>query len=218
MLAGLALIVPALVTAWIIRFLFRLVDGWLRPIAVEVLGRDVPGAGLLATALLVYLVGLTASSYGIRALVSWTERLILRLPLLGDIYGSSRQIMEAVSNTRGLGFDRVVTFEFPRPGVRAVGFVTGEVVGSEGDLQLAVFMPTTPNPTTGFLLLLPRSQVQDAGIGVDDAVKMLVSGGMVLPARLRPRTAPGPVRSREAGVPGTGTPGAPEGCARRMAS
>ncbi len=191
MLAGLVFIVPALVTIWVVRIVFDFLDGWLRPIANHVFGRHIPGVGLLATLLLVYLAGVFATYLAGGAAVRWTERLITRLPLIGDVYGSSRQIMQAVSNPGGLGFKRVVMFEFPRAGVRALGFVTREFTTPEGTRQFAVFMPTTPNPTTGFLLILPPEDVQDTGLSVDEAVKMIVSGGVVGPRAFHPPSGSG---------------------------
>ncbi len=196
MITGLVVIAPILITLWVVRFVFNLLDGWLRPIVHHVMHRRVPGVGLLATLLLVYLVGLIASNLVGRTLVAWTERFILRLPLIGDVYGSSKQIMEAVSHPDSFGFKRVVTFEFPRSGVRAIGFVTREMLSPEGVRQVAVFMPHTPNPTTGYLLVLPATDVETAGLTVDEAVKMIVSGGVVWPGSFRPHSGrPAPART-----------------------
>jgi uncharacterized membrane protein len=186
-LAGLVILVPALLTVWVIRFIFRLLDGWLRPIEIKLLARHIPGIGFLATLLLVYLLGLLVSNLAGRTLVRFAEKLLLRLPLIGDVYGSSKQIMETVTNPEGVGFKGVVTFEFPRPGVRAVGFVTREMRSGEGEPLYALFMPHTPNPTTGYLLILPVDQTLPANLGVDEAVKMIVSGGVVTPNHFHPR-------------------------------
>lgn len=185
-LAGLVVIVPVAVTIWVVRLLFNLLDGWLRPIVELSFGRHVPGVGLLATVLLLYLVGLLATALGGKTLIGWFETALTRLPLVGDVYGSSKQIMETISNPAGMGFKRVVIFEYPRPGMRAIGFVTRELVDAEGEKFYSVFLPTTPNPTSGFLLLLPASDTEATGLTVDQAIKMVVSGGVVIPSTFRP--------------------------------
>lgn len=198
LLAGLVVIVPLLLTAWVIRFLFNGLDGWLRPIEERYLGRHIPGTGVLATFVLVYLAGLLVTNLGGRHLLRWAEWLLSRLPLIGDVYGSSKQIMETISNPGGLGFRQVVAFDFPRPGVRALGFVTNETRDENGERLLAVFMPTTPNPTSGYLLLMRAGETTETSLTVDQALKMLVSGGVVVPPGFL--TRPGVVR--EGAVPG----------------
>ena len=145
---GLAVIAPIVVTVWIVVFLFRAIDGILQPIMVRLLGQRIPGVGLLATLLLLYLVGLLVHSFGFRTLLRWSDQMMLRIPFLRDIYGSSKLIMETFTKPEGIGFKRVVTFEYPRPGMRALGFVTNETTLADGTREVAVFLPTTPNPTT----------------------------------------------------------------------
>lgn len=211
LISGIVVIAPALVTIWVIRFLFRFLDGWLRPLEEQIFGRYIPGTGLVATLLLVYLVGLLAAHFIGRGIIRGTERLILRLPLIGDVYGSSKQIMEAVSNPHAMGFRRVVSFEFPGPGIRAIGFVTTELTGTAGDRFYVVFMPTTPNPTTGFMLYLPVEAVEETGLSVDQALRMVVSGGMVAPESFHPGAPPAPGVPPAFGAPPASVPPLPDG-------
>jgi uncharacterized membrane protein len=190
LVSGLVVIAPALVTIWVVRFLFHFLDEWLRPVEERVFGRYIPGTGLLATFVLVYTVGLLAAHFLGRGIIRGTERLILRLPLIGDVYGSSKQIMDAVSNPQAMGFRKVVSFDFPRPGIRAVGFVTREITSSTGESLYLVFMPTTPNPATGFMLYLPVRLAQETGLTIDQAIKMVVSGGVVAPDSFHPDVPP----------------------------
>ncbi|MCA9754547.1 MAG: DUF502 domain-containing protein [Candidatus Eisenbacteria bacterium] len=177
---GVAVIGPLAVTVWVVRFLFLRIDGLLQPLLYELIGRRIPGAGLLATLLLLYLVGLLVQTIGGRTLLHFAERILLRLPFLKDVYGSSKTIMETFTNPAGKGFKRVVSFEYPRRGCRAFGFVTNEVELADGTIELAVFLPTTPNPTSGYLLFLPSTDVEETTMTVDEAVKLIVSGGVVL--------------------------------------
>ena len=195
---GIVVIVPLALTVWVVRFLFLRLDGLLQPILFEVIGRRIPGAGLLATIILLYLVGLLVQTLGGRTLLYYAERVLLRLPFLKDVYGSSKTIMQTFTNPAGVGFKRVVSFEYPRRGCRAFGFVTNEVLLPDGSRELAVFLPTTPNPTSGYLLFLPSDEVEETTMTVDEAVKLIVSGGVVLqrpfaslvPGARRARTEP----------------------------
>ena len=218
---GIAVIVPLGVTVWVVGFLFLRIDGLLQPLLVEVIGRRIPGAGLLVTVILLYLVGLLVQTLGGRTLLYYAERVLLKLPFLKDVYGSSKMIMETFTNPSGVGFKRVVSFEYPRPGCRAFGFVTNEVVLPDGSRELAVFLPTTPNPTSGYLLFLPNDEVEETTMSVDEAVKLIVSGGVVLQrpfaklvpgARRRERPpVDGPPASVAASHGGEGSPAASEG-------
>ncbi len=179
LVTGLVVIVPIGVTAWVVWFLFLRIDGLLQPLLVEFLGRRIPGAGVLATLLLLYFVGLIVQTLGGRTLLYWAERVLLKLPFLKDIYGSSKTIVETFTKPAGVGFKRVVSFEYPRRGTRAFGFVTNEMVLPDGTKEVAVFLPTTPNPTSGYLLFFPEDEIEETAMSVDEAVKLIVSGGVI---------------------------------------
>ena len=213
--AGLVVIVPVAVTVFVVRLLFLFFDSWLQPIVSLTLGRSIPGVGLLATILLLYLAGLLATRLGGKTLIGWLENLLSRVPVVGDVFGASKQIMETISNPTGFGFKRVVIFEYPRPGMRAIGFVTRELASADGELHYTVFLPTTPNPTSGFLLLIPVADTEETGLTVDQALKMVVSGGVVIP----PTFHPGKTRMQPTGPPATpsaasGPPAPPSAASR----
>lgn len=213
---GLVVLVPLLVTAWVVRLVFQFLDGLLQPFVSQFLGRRIPGVGLLATFILLYFVGLMVQNIGGRTLLYWTERILLRLPVLRDIYGSSKQMIETLAKPGAAGFRRVVAFEYPRRGVRAYGFVTNEMSRPDGGRDIAVFLPTTPNPTSGFLLILPMEEVEPANLTVEEALKMIISGGVVLPRPYREivdpedsaPVAPPPAGSKPAPPPSVGSPSA----------
>jgi uncharacterized membrane protein len=114
----------------------------------------------------------------VHAVESW----ILRIPLVRSIYGGARQLLDAFNATKSGGFSRVVLVEYPRKGLYTVGFVTNERPGTGGTVkEVFVFLPTTPNPTSGWLALVPMDQVIDLDVSVEEGVKLVVSGGIVVP-------------------------------------
>ena len=178
---GLAVIAPLALTAWVIHFLFTNIDGLLQPYLIDVIGRRIPGAGLLATLLVLYFVGLIVQNLGGRTLLYYAETVLLKLPFLKDIYSSSKTVMDTFTHPEGKGFKRVVAFEYPRQGTRAFGFVTNEVTLADGTREVAIFLPTTPNPTSGYLIFVPEENVEETTLAVEEAIKMIVSGGVVVP-------------------------------------
>ena len=183
-LTGILVVVPLGITIWILRFFFRLVDGILQPAVEKALGQTIPGLGFVLTVVLLYVIGLFASWVLGRRLIHWGESLLKRIPLVKNIYTAAKQVIEAISLPKGQAFKRVVLIEFPRPGMWVVAFVTGEVYNSDGKKLIKLFVPTTPNPTSGYLELVPEDQVRGTNMSVEDGIKMLVSGGILSPERL----------------------------------
>jgi len=198
---GLLVVLPLLITIWLLRVLFEIVDGNVTPIVVamfRVLGADnlenwqhrvgIPIIGILLTVLLVYLIGLVAGHItGRRALVLF-ESWVLRIPLVKGIYGSARQLLDAFSVTGKRTFSKVVLVEYPRPGLWTVGFVTNEashrVPRDDRGLRVRsvpVFLPTTPNPTSGWLALVPLEDLLVLDMTIEAGIKLVVSGGIVSP-------------------------------------
>src|SRR5258706_11584538 len=180
--AGVLLLVPLVVTAAVLRFLFLLLDGWSRPAARSLFGVDVPGLGIPMTVLAVYLVGLLSANLVGKKLLEVFDRLLENLPLVKTVYTASKQLVEAVSPEGRRAFRRVVLVEFPKKGTFALGFVTGEGVGPLKEKALSVYVPTAMNPTSGFLVFPSKDEVLDAGLTVEEAVKLVVSCGVVSPA------------------------------------
>ncbi len=184
-LAGLFVLLPLVVTVYVLVFSFNLVDGIFKELVRVVVGRHVPGAGFLLTVCLVFLTGVLATNVGGRRLLAWGESLLLRLPLVRTVYTTSKQVVEAFSLSGREGFQRVVLVEYPRRGLYSIGFVTGkapaEVSARAERPLLSVFVPTTPNPTSGYLLLVPREEVVFLEMSVEDGLKLVISGGLVTP-------------------------------------
>ena len=178
-LAGILLIVPVSVTIWILYWIFTAIDGILQPIIMRIWGYTIPGVGFGATIALIYLVGVIASNFVGRKLIHYGESLLAKVPLVRQMYGGIKQILESFSAPGKTGFMQVVLVEFPRKGIRTIGFVTNESSGESGKKILNIFIPTSPNPTSGFLQIMSESEVIRTNISVDDALKMVVTAGSV---------------------------------------
>ena len=180
-LAGLADLVPALVTLVVILFLVEKTDGLIRPLPF-VSGRpwDFPGIGLLVGVVVFYLVGLTVSTALGRRLSGWKDSLLGCIPVIRNIFRVTQQVMTSL--TSQYSFSRVVFLEWPREGMIAMGFVTGRAYSAKTkDSMAIVYIPTIPNPTSGNMSLVMEDDLIETDLAVDDAMKLVFSGGIVLP-------------------------------------
>lgn len=182
-LTGSAVVLPLTVTFYILLFIFELLDGWARHIIFAFTGHNVPGIGLLLTLCLLLLVGLLTTNYiGQRFIALW-ESVLLRIPLVCVIYKTTKQIVEVISGHENRPFRKTVLIQYPRQGLYTIAFVTGEVTvkDEKGDCRnmVCTFVCTTPNPTTGFLVLVPSEEVIYLTNAVEDGIRMVLSGGIV---------------------------------------
>jgi uncharacterized membrane protein len=177
--AGILVVVPIVIAILILVWLFNYIDNIAQPVAKSLLGRTIPGLGFGLMLLLIYLTGLVATSLIGKRLIRYGESLLARVPMFRYIYTSIKQIMVAFAAPRESGFLQVVLVEFPKQGMRAMGFVTSESRVESGEKLLNVFIPTSPNPTSGYLEIVRESDVIRTNISVDDALKMVLSGGKV---------------------------------------
>lgn len=184
-IAGLFVVVPVGITLFVLKFLFNFADGilgsWLDALLTTVIGREshLPGLGMLTGAVVIYLTGIVATNVFGKRLLYLGDRLLERIPLVKSIYTSSKQLTKVFQEGK-TSYRRAVFVEWPRSGVRAVGFVTAEVE-REGERFVVVYIPTMPNPTSGFALYFREDEVFDSGMSVEEAVKFVVSGGVVVP-------------------------------------
>lgn len=183
-LAGILLIVPLWVTVWLFSWLFSTVDDYLQPLVRTITGYTIPGVGFAATLLIIYIAGVIASNVIGRRLVGYGEAALGRIPVARYLYNGVRQIVSSFSDPGTTGFMQVVLIEFPRRGTRTLGFITNEATSRTGKKLLNVFIPTSPNPTSGFLQIVDESEIIRTGISVDEALKMIVSGGRMSPAEV----------------------------------
>jgi len=208
-LAGILAILPLGLTAWLLFRIFTAIDSSVSPLITRWVGFEIPGLGFAATILFVVLAGLFASNIIGRTIIGRVDQLFAKVPLFSRIYISVKQIGEGLIGGQKNLFERVVFFEYPRRGSWVVGFVTSEhegvLAGRSGKRYYHVFLPTTPNPTSGFLLVLPAEDLVEAEMSVEEGLKLVVSGGTVAPP---PKRRPLPAEETEGGRP-AGEP--PEG-------
>jgi len=183
LIRGLLVTVPILVTFALLRWVFRVLDSVLQPAFRLAVGNAPPGAGLVGGLLVILLAGLVASTGLGRRALQGLESLVFRTPLLRTIYGGTKQVLEVVVGGRQPPFRRAVLVEWPRRGAYALGFVTGEEATPQDATLLKVFVISSPNPTTGFLMLVPEEQVVSLRMSVEEALTLVVSGGLAGSAR-----------------------------------
>jgi uncharacterized membrane protein len=182
--AGLFIVIPLGITLFILKFLFSFADGilgtYLDGLYTAITHREThfPGLGMVTGAIIVYLLGLLATNVLGNHIIKWGDEILSRIPLVKSIYVSSKQITNVLRDGKS-SYHRAVFVEWPRQGVRAIGFVTAEVERA-GERLVVVYVPTMPNPTSGFALFFHAGEVMDSGMTVEDAVKFVVSGGMMV--------------------------------------
>jgi uncharacterized membrane protein len=187
LVVGFVVAFPLVVTIFFARFIFALMDGWFQPIAVRLVGQELPGVGAVVSVLLLLVLGIFATNVIGGRLLDYFEKRIDGIPLLSPIYRGARQITEAIQLSDTSEFQRVVLLPFPNQNVRSLGFVTRDIRGPTafGDEPTAmVFVPTTPNPTSGYLVIVKQKDMTVMDMTVEEGVKLVISGGLVSPARL----------------------------------
>ncbi len=188
-LTGIIVIVPITLTVWVLVWIFLTIDSILRPVIVFMFGWAVPGVGFAVTILLIYLAGVIASNVGGRALIHYGETLLAKLPVVRQLYTSIKQILEGFSTPGKTGLMQVVLVEFPRKGMRTIGFITNESSDESGNKVINIFIPTSPNPTSGFLQIVREEEIIRTTIPVNEALKMVISAGKVSPREISEKFA-----------------------------
>jgi len=196
MISGLLVLGPLVITLFILKFIFAALTAFILPFLRPWL-EDLPEFVLVAVAtvaalFLIYLVGMFTTHFLGRQLIQIGEKMMMKLPIVKSVYSASKQVMDTFSNSTKAAFTATVLVSFPHPGARALGFVTGTILDPAGRKLYRIFVATTPNPTSGFLILLPEEDVTFTDISVEDGIKMIVSGGMLAPKSYAVRSGPLP--------------------------
>lgn len=185
---------PLVITLWVLNLIVSTMDQSLALLPTRwhphtLLGRDIPGLGMLLTLVVILLTGLLARNFlGERLLRLW-EALLARIPIVNSIYSSVKQVSDTLFSPGGKAFRKALLVQYPRAGSWTIAFQTGtpadEVTAHVGGEMISVYVPTTPNPTSGFFLMLPRAEVVELKMSVDEALKYVVSMGVVTPREAR---------------------------------
>lgn len=189
-IAGLLVILPLGITIFILKFIFTALDNFVGPLGPRVthflFQREIhlPGLGIIIFFLLLYFLGLIATNVMGRKLVGWTDRFFTNLPIIKNIYLSSKQLTDAFSASRKGSFRQAVFVEFPQPGNFVLGFVTNEITDTTTEVKVTVFIPTAFVPPQGFTLFLPREKVIPSQLSIEEAIKAIMSVGIVTPQGL----------------------------------
>ena len=193
-LAGLIVIAPIGFTMWIINSIIGWIDGWVLPLIpynyhfAEYIGINLKGLGVIFFLVFTVLVGWVAKGILGRTFLRVGENLVDRTPIVRSVYSGIKQIAETVLSSRDSSFEKACLIEYPRKGIWAIAFVAsdsrGEIAEKNPDKQnqlVSVFIPTTPNPTSGFLLFIPKSDIKYLDMTIEEAAKLVISAGLVYP-------------------------------------
>ncbi len=188
LLAGLVVWLPILVTFVVLRFIIDLLDKTIALIPhgyqpEQLFGFNLPGLGVLLSLVLLLITGILATNFLGERLMTWSESILDRIPLVRWIYNATKQVIQAVFATNSQAFRKVLLVEYPRKGIWSIAFQTGvphpEMTQMGGVEMVTVFIPTTPNPTSGFLMMLPKSEAVELTMTVEAALKFIISLGVM---------------------------------------
>jgi uncharacterized membrane protein len=188
LITGILVALPLVITLFFGRFLYRLLDSWSYPLSARVFGYTVPGIGAVLALLLIFVLGELAHSVVGRRVLRGGESAIARIPVVRSVYLGTREVTRAFSGDRARSFRRVVFIPYPIESSWCLAFVTAEFeVRTEtgSSRMVSVFMPSTPNPTTGFYLIYPIEKVLATDLSIEEAGRMVISGGILAPHQSR---------------------------------
>ena len=200
MIAGLLVVLPVFVTYFVIRFLFTMIGGILSPVVVRAVGAFgfspngkidefiITSVAFVLTFLALYFIGVVATNFLGKFVISLFEKIVNNVPIIKNVYTSSKKLIEIISLPTTQSFKRVVIVEYPRVGMKAFAFVTGGLKTKNGVELSSIFIPTTPNPTSGFLIYLPEQDIEETDLSIEEGMKLIVSGGILVPDRMEVNT------------------------------
>jgi uncharacterized membrane protein len=196
LLTGLVVWIPLGVTLLVIRIFIGYMDRLMTVLPQswqpeQLIGFSIPGLGIILALVVLLLTGFVASNYLGRTLLNWGAELLEHIPLVRSVYSAVKQISDTMFSNKGRSFSKVVLIRYPQPDTWSLAFQTSESLGEVNkklpEHMVSVFVPTTPNPTSGFLLMVPAHDMIELEMSVDDALKMIISLGVIVPPWPRPR-------------------------------
>ena len=183
-LTGFLIMIPLIVTYTIVLFLLDIIDGVLAPyISLFFGGKRIFGLGALVLLMIVYSVGLLSTRYFGQKIGDVIQNFVMRMPVVGSLYSSARRLIESLAGSKdsSTGFKRVVMIEHPRIGMWCIGFLTSIIDISNTHTMATIYIPTAPTPNSGFVVMVPYTEVQDTDLTVQEAMSMVLSGGIIAP-------------------------------------
>ena len=178
-LTGILTAIPIYITIQLLQFMLGIMDRILAPVITRMLGFHIPGLGLVMIILFIFLLGLLVTNFIGRRLYEFGENVLLKVPIVSSIYNTSKQIVQTFSPENRKAFQKVVWLEYPRKGIWSLGFVTGQSSSGDGVPYYNIFIATTPNPTSGFVIFVPVADAIESELSIEEGFKMLISGGMI---------------------------------------
>ena len=178
--AGLATLLPLYFTFIVVKFLFISLEETSGPL-LKKLGFNIPGLGIILTIILIYILGLLVTNFLGKKIFNLGEKVVKKVPVVNIIYSTLKQITDTFTKGSKDTFKGAIYIQYPRRGLWTMAFISGESISKEGIAYYHVFVPTTPNPTSGFFLLVPQSDSVKTGMSVEDGLKTIISGGLLAP-------------------------------------
>ncbi|QTL97973.1 DUF502 domain-containing protein [Iocasia frigidifontis] len=184
-LTGMVVVLPLVVSSYIIYFLFSIIDTGTEPLIELIFGRDIPGVGIIFTFIIILLIGIIATNVIGKRIIQFGEKMLLKIPFFRNIYISIKKVMDAIFTRQHSSFKKPVLFEYPRKGLYQIGFLTKESSpyfdSITGEELYNVFLPTTPNPTSGMFVMVPKKDAIILELSIEEALKLIISGGILDP-------------------------------------
>jgi|TARA_B110000438_G_scaffold76952_1_gene77167 uncharacterized membrane protein len=178
--AGIATLLPLYLTFFVIKFLFLTLEEMSAPMLTK-LGVEIPGLGIILTVVLIFILGVLVTNFLGRKIFNLGERIVKKVPIVNMIYTTLKQITDTFTKGSTEAFEGAVYIQYPRTGLWTMAFISGESRTKEGVPYYHLFVPTTPNPTSGFFLMIPQADAVSTGMSVEDGLKTIISGGLLAP-------------------------------------
>ena len=200
LIAGLLVVFPVFITFFVIKFLFTMIGGILSPVVIKAVGFFgfspnskidefvITSVAFVLTFVALYSIGVVATNFMGKFIIRFFETILHNVPIIKNVYTSSKKLIEIISLPTTQSFKRVVIVEYPRAGMKAFAFVTGGIKTEDGTELTSLFIPTTPNPTSGFLIYLPEQDIEETDLSIEEGMKLIVSGGILIPERMELNT------------------------------
>ncbi len=178
--AGIAALFPIYLTYIVLKFLFVTLEKISAPMLKKI-EFEIPGLGILLTLILIYLLGLVVTNFLGRKIFNLGEHILTKVPIVNTIYTTLKQITDTFTKGTAETFEGAIYIQYPREGLWTMAFISGESTSEDGVPYYHLFVPTTPNPTSGFFLMIPRADTIPTGMSVEEGLKTIISGGMLAP-------------------------------------